>query len=192
MEIVERILACLRSITGIEDAFALEAADRFALLDIEIQAEKKAFMGMGKTYNSGIREVLRCPVVVLAITNMDFSWGCQSHMLLKKEDEVVGEEVRDPQRIDELKQQEHAFFLHPNFVIYKDKVNFPADIIEKRCCFELPALTREECFAGLNECGHYVFCFPSTQGDVFLKNRYYGAVDVQGTGTVLFGFTAPR
>jgi len=192
VEIVNRILGCLTKIKGIQSAFALEEADRFALLEIEIQAEKKSFMGMGKTYNSGIREVLRCPLVVLAITNMDFEWGCQSHMLLKKDDEIVGEEVTDPSRIKELERQENVSFLHKNFVIYKDKIDFPCDIIEKRCCFELPALTQEQCFLGLADYGVYVFCFPSTPGDVFLKNKYYGGLDEQGTGTVVFGFKECR
>jgi hypothetical protein len=184
----ESILDCLRTIRGILAAFALEQSDRFQLLDIETEAEKKAFMGMGLCYNSGIREVLRSRLVFLAITTMEFEWGCQSHMLLKKGDEIVGEEVRDQSRIEDLQKRPNVFFLHRNFVIYKDRVNFPDDIIAKKCCFELPALTTEECLPGLEEFGDYIFCFPSTAGDVFLKNRYFDEKDEWGTGTVLFGF----
>ncbi|HTY21855.1 MAG TPA: hypothetical protein VMC85_01915 [Desulfomonilaceae bacterium] len=186
--VVDRILVCIRSIKGIQDMFTLQEADRFRLLEIEARAEKKAFMGMGMCYNSGIREVLRCPVVILAITTMDFKWGCQSNMLLKKGDEVVGEEVRDPSRIEDLEKQANVSFLHKNFVIYKDKIDFPRDIIEKKCCFELPALTGGEALPGLQEFGDYLFCFPSTAGDVFLKKVYYEEKDEWGTGTVLFGF----
>lgn len=182
------ILDCIRAIKGILAAFELEHVDRFQLLDIETEAEKKAFMGMGMCYNSGIRDVLRTKHVFLAITTMEFEWGCQSHMLLKKDDEVVGEEVRDPSRIEDLQKQPNVFFLHRNFVIYKDKVNFPGDIVAKKCCFELPAHGAEECLPGLEEFGHYIFCFPSTAGDVFLKKRYFDEKDEWGTGTVLFGF----
>ena len=182
------ILDCLRTIKGILAAFALEQADRFQLLDIETEAEKKAFMGMGMCYNSGIREVLRTRLVFLAITTMEFEWGCQAHMLLKKGDDVVGEEVRDQSRIEDLEKQPNVFFLHRNFVIYKDRVDFPGDIVAKKCCFELPALTTEECLPGLEEFGDYIFCFPSTVGDVFLKKRYFDEKDEWGTGTVLFGF----
>jgi hypothetical protein len=187
MPIDNRALVCVRAIKGIRDVFTLDEADRFQLLEIEIGAEKKAFMGMGMCYNSGIRDVLRCPVVILAITTMDFDWGCQSHMLLKKGDEVVGEEVRDPSRIEDLERQANVCFLHKNFVIYKDKVDFPRDIVEKKCCFELPALTADESLPDLQEFGDYLFCFPSTAGDVFLKKRYYEDKDEWGTGTVLFG-----
>jgi hypothetical protein len=192
VEVLERILECLLRVKGIHDAFALEEADKFALLDIEIGAEKKAFMGFGKTYNSGIREVLRCPIIVFAITNMDFEWGCQAHMVLKKGDDIVGEEVRDPSRIKELEGLENVSFLHRNFVIYRDRVDFPKDIINKKCFFELPALTAEESLIGVDVCGEYVFCFPSTPGDVFLKNKYFGGLDELGTGTVLFGFKGYR
>jgi hypothetical protein len=74
-------------------------------------------------------------------------------------------------------------------VIYKDKVDFPRDVVEKKCCFELPALTAEKALPDLGELGDYIFCFPSTHADVFLKNRYYEEKDEWGTGTVLFGFT---
>ena len=188
MPVDDRMMVCIRSIEGIQDAFALEEADRFRLLEIETEAEKKAFMGMGLCYNSGIRDVLRCPIVILAITTMEFDWGCQPHMLLKKGDEIVGEEVRDPLRIEDLEGQANVLFLHKNFVIYKDKVDFPRDIIDKKCCFELPALTAEESLTGLQKFGDYVFCFPSTPGDVFLKKRYCEERDEWGMGTVLFGF----
>ena len=192
MQIHDRIMVCVRSIKGIDAAFALDDADRFQLLDIEVAAEKKAFMGMGKCYNSGIRDVLRCPVVIIAITTMEFEWGCQSHLLLRKDDEIVGEEIRDLPRIEKLEGQSNVFFLHKNFVIYKDKVDFPRDVVEKRCFFELPALTSDESLPGLQEWGDYVFCFPSTPGDVFLKKRYYEDRDEWGTGTVLFGFKEAR
>lgn len=188
----DMILPLVSSINGIDAAFVLEQPDRFQLLDIESESEKKAFMGMGLCYNSGIREVLRCPLVVIAITTPDFFWGCQSHMVMKKGDEVVGEEVRDPSRIESLEQQPNVTFLHKNFVIYKDRVDFPRDIVEKRCCFELPALEPDESMSSLDGVGDYVFCFPSTPGDVFLKKQYYGERDEWGTGTVLFGFKGNR
>lgn len=187
----DRILDGVRSIKGIKDAFTLNQPDRFQLLDVETAAEKKAFMGMGLCYNTGIREVLRCPIIIVAITTMDFEWGCQTLMLLKKDDEVVGEEVRDPSRIEDLLQQPNVAFLHKNFVIYKDKVDFPSDIVEKKCCFELPACSPEEFLPLLREFGDYVCCFPSTPGDVFLKKTYYENKDEWGTGTMLFGFKEP-
>lgn len=184
----DRILVRIRSLKGIQDAFVLGEGDRFRLLEIETEAEKKAFMGLGMCYNSGIREVLRCPVVVVAITNMDFDWGCQAHVILMKDEEVVGEEIRDPARIQELEHNKNAWFLHKNFVIYKNKVDFPDDIVNKKCCFELPALNLGQLAPSVKELTNHLYCSPSTAGDVFLKKKYYQDIDEWGTGTVLFGF----
>jgi hypothetical protein len=189
MDATERHLTSVKGLKGIQDAFVLQEADRFALYDIELEAEKKSFMGMGLTYNSGIREVLRRPVVVLAITTVEFEWGCQSVLVLKKGDEIVGQEVSDPDRIQELRNCPDVHFLHRNFVIYKDRVRFPQDIVEKKCCFELPCMETKDSIPGLKQMGPGVYCFPSTPGDIFLKGRYYGGLDERGTGTVLFGFT---
>jgi len=188
MEAAGTIEDLLKIIRGIEAVFLLDEEDRLRLLDIELDAEKKCFMGLGLCYNSGIREVLRCPLVFLGITTMDFDWGCQSHMILKKDEEIVGEEVYEESRIEELRKRKDVWFLHQNFVIYKDRVNFPRDIIEKQCCFELPVLTPEEPLPDPHGLGQYLSCFPSTPGDTFLKRRYYGGIDERGMGTVLFGF----
>ncbi len=189
MEAVVQIEDQLKRIIGIEAVFLLEEADRLRLLDIELEAEKKCFMGLGLCYNSGIRDVLRCPLVFLGITTMDFDWGCQSHMILKKGEDIVGEDVYDKSRIERLKSRDDVWFLHQNFVVYKERVDFPQDIVEKKCCFELPALTSGDLAPIREGLSGYLLCFPSTPGDTFLKNRYYAGTDERGMGTVLFGFT---
>lgn len=188
MKVAHKIEDVLKQTRGIEAVFRLQEEDRLHLLDVETAAEKKAFMGLGMCYNSGIRDVLRSPLVFLCITTMDFEWGCQAHMILKKGDEIVGEEVVERSQIEQLKKQKNVWFLHKNFIIYKDRVNFPQDLVENKCCFETPALTPEKPLPGLHEVEECLFSFPSTPGDIFLKQRYYGARDERGTGTVLFGF----
>lgn len=181
----ETILKHFKSIEGIDDVFLLDEAQRFKLFEIEIEAEKKAFMGMGKTYNSGIREVMKCPTVICCITNMGFDWGCESHMLMMKEDEIVGEEIYDVNKIKELEKRPDVKFLHKNFVVYTAKVNFPRDIVEKICYFEYPALaTEKEIDGSIFEC---LACYPSTAGDVYLKTVLYEKKDERGTGTILYG-----
>ena len=74
-EAVDKIEDFLRRTRGIEAVLCLQEEDRLRLMDIETEAEKKAFMGLGMCYNSGIRDVLRCPLVFVCITSMDFDWG---------------------------------------------------------------------------------------------------------------------
>ncbi|RLC08264.1 MAG: hypothetical protein DRI57_24340 [Deltaproteobacteria bacterium] len=185
----EKILTSLKRVRGIEEVFLLEEAERFGLFDIEVAAEKKAFMGMGKTYNSGIREVLVCPLRIVCITTVDFEWGCQSHMLLKKDDRIVGEEVWDLNQIRELEKRPDVHFLHRNFVIYTAKVNFPQDVVQKRCYFEYPAIPPgKDVAAALPADAECLLCYPSTAGDIFLKKALYDGRDERGTGTVVLGF----
>jgi hypothetical protein len=183
-----KIQDVLMKTRGIDAVFRMEDEDRFKLLDVETAAEKKAFMGLGMCYNSGIRDVLRCPLVFVCITNMNFEWGCQAHMVLKKNDTIVGEEVLDASRIEQLKERKDVWFLHKNFVIYKEKVDFPQDLVDKKCCFEIPALTWGEPLPALPDVEDCRYSFPSTAGDIFLKERLYGVKDERGTGTAVFGF----
>lgn len=189
MGMAKKIQDFLQRTRGIDAVFCLEEEDRLKLLDVEVAAEKKAFMGLGMCYNSGIRDVLRCPLVFVCITNMNFQWGNQPHMVLKKDDVIVGEEVLDESRIERLKERKDVWFLHKNFVIYRERVDFPQDLVEKKCCFEIPALTWDEPLPELHDVEDYRFSFPSTPGDIFLKERFYGAQDERGTGTAVFGFT---
>lgn len=192
MPALDRIGNHIMNVNGIRDVFVVDEAIKVQLFDLELEAEKRSFMGLGVTYNSGIRDVLRCSLVFAAITNMDFVWGFQSNIVLKRGEEVVGEEVRDPRRISELRAGGHVWFLHKNFAIHKDRIDFPRDIIQKRCHFELPALTPDECFPGLEVFGRYLYCFPSACGDVFLKGKYGKATDEWGVGTVLIGLEEPE
>jgi hypothetical protein len=185
---LDELLESMKSIKGLQVVFLMAEEVKFQLLEVETDAEKRAFMGLGMCYNSGVREVLRRPIVLAVITNMDFDWGCQAHMVLKKDDVVVGEEVLESKRIEELEKRDNILFLHKNFVIYKDKVNFPTDLVENKCCFDLPALTLYDEYPQLRQFGDHIVCFPSSVGDIFLKKAYYGGVDERGMGTALFGF----
>lgn len=181
----ELILAALHRVKGIAQAVALANADRQKLRQIEAEAEAQSLLGLGKVVNTGVQEVLECDWVYVGLTGMDFDWACRPNLLMKKGDEVVGEEVTDKDTIDNLKQQENVWFLHKNFVVYKDRVSFPQDVMKKICYFEIPC--HPASWPVDMECHSIVYGSPSTPGDVFLKNHYFQGKDVRGTGTVLIG-----
>ena len=163
--------------------------DRQKMLEIEKEAEKNAFMGLGNVVNAGVREVLTCGLIYAALTNMDFEWGCRPTLVMKKGQELVGEEVRDKQRIAELSNREDVWFMHQNFVIYKDKVSFPQDLMKKVCHFEIPGLPAEWCVVEDDnfQCRSIIYANPSTLGDMFLKKQYFDEIDEKGLGTILIG-----
>jgi hypothetical protein len=173
---VDKIMTiALKNVKGIMKASPFSSDDRRKMLDIEQEAEKKAFMGLGNVVNVGVREVLTYEFIYVALTSMDFDWGCQPGLVMKKGQELVGEEVRDKERLAELSNRKDVWFMHQNFVIYKDKVSFPQDLMRKICHFEI------------FENHSIIYANPSTLGDTFLKAQYFDGIHEKGLGTILVG-----
>ncbi|MGE5839640.1 MAG: hypothetical protein ACM34H_06870 [Deltaproteobacteria bacterium] len=189
------IIDALRQVKGIVDAVRLSDQDRKRILQIEDDAERRSLMGLGKVTNTGVRAVADCDLVYVALNNLDFDWGCSANLLLKKGDEIVGEEIRDEKRIAELSGKKNAWFMHRNFVVYKDRVCFPQDIMNKTCHFEIPSLSAEWCSLGdeKDRFQSIIYANPSTPADLHLKENYFGGKDERGLGTILIGFNlSPR
>jgi hypothetical protein len=181
-----RLINLLTGVKGIRAASLVENQHKDEIVKIEQDAEERALMGLGKTYNSGLREVLECEIVIAALTDMDFDWSGFCGMQLKKGDQVVGEEIRDPNRIRELSQRSDVYFLHQNFVIYKGRINFPQDIMSKLCQFEFPS-ANVDWFSSVDGVESCIFCNPSTPTDIHIKKAFFSPSDERGVGTILIG-----
>lgn len=187
---IDKIMTiALKNVTGIMKAGPFLSDDRRKILDIEKDAEKKAFMGLGSVINTGVREVLNCKLIYIALTNMDFTWGCHASLVMKKGEELVGEEVQDKKRIAELSKRKDVWFMHQNFVIYKDKISFPKDLMKKICHFEIPGLPADWCQLEDEAIEYHsiIYANPSTPCDNFLKKQYFDGIHEKGLGTILVG-----
>jgi hypothetical protein len=145
--------------------------------------------GLGNVVNTGVRDVLNCKLIYVALTNMDFEWGCHSALIMKKDQELVGEEVRDEERIGELSNRKDVWFMHRNFVVYKDKVSFPQDLMKKICHFEIPVHPAEWCRLEDEDfrCHSIIYANPSALCDIFLKELFFNGRKEKGLGTILVG-----
>ena len=183
------IVSTLEKVKGILKACPFETEHHSEIMEIEEDAEKRSLMGLGKVVNVGVREILKCNFIYVALTSMDFDWGCHATLVLKKGDEVVGEEIRDEELIARLSNRKNVWFMHKNFVVYKDKVSFPQDIMQKICYFEIPCLPAEWCLVEDSnfECNSIIYANPCTPSDIFLKEQYFNATDEKGCGTILVG-----
>jgi len=183
------MVSTLEKVKGIVKARPFAFEDRRQIMEIEEDAEKRSLMGLGKVVNVGVREVLKCDLIYVALNNMGFDWGCHAHLVLKKGDEVVGQEVRDEEIIARLSKQKNVWFMHKNFVVYKDKMSFPQDIMQKICFFEIPCLPAEWCLVENNtiQCDSIVYANPCIPCDIFLKDQYFNGLDEKGCGTILVG-----
>ena len=183
------MVSTLEKVKGIVKAFPFASEDRHKIMEIEEDAEKRSLMGLGKVINVGVREVLKCDQIYVALNNMNFDWGCHATLVLKKGDEVVGAEVRDEELIARLSKQQNVWFMHKNFVVYKDKMSFPQDIMQKICFFEIPCLPAEWCLVEDDsfQCNSIIYANPCTPSDIFLKEQYFNGLDEKGCGTILVG-----
>ncbi|UCF89798.1 MAG: hypothetical protein JSW39_15985 [Desulfobacterales bacterium] len=185
----EVLTSALSKVKGLRNSCALRDEHRLLILAKEQEAEERSLMGLGKVINTGVREILQSERIYVALTNMDFDWGCNATLVLKKGDEVVGEEVRDEAVIAELSTRKNVWFLHKNFVVYKDKISFPRDIMQNICHFEIPCLPAHFCFVDNRQlhCHSILYANPSTLCDLFLKEHYFKGRDEKGLGTILVG-----
>jgi hypothetical protein len=184
----ELVLEALKRVKGITKAAPLADEDRRRVSDLENEVEVKSLMGLGKVINAGIREVTECDWVYVALTDMDFVWNCPN-LVMKKGVDIVGEEVTDKETISRLAGDKNVWFMHRNFVVYKDKVSFPQDIMKKICYFEIPSHPADWCLLekGDLQCHSILYGSPATPCDIFLKDRYFQGADVKGSGTILIG-----
>jgi len=176
-------------VKGLMETRPFSNDDRRKMLGIEQEAEKNAFMGLGNVVNAGVRKVLTYEFIYVALTNMDFAWGSHPSLVMRKGEELVGEEVQDKKRIAELSKRKNVWFMHQNFVIYKDKVSFPQDLMKKICHFEIPGIPADWCRLEDEAIENHsiIYANPSTLGDIFLKEQYFDGIQKQGLGTILIG-----
>lgn len=184
----ERFMQALGNIPKVLEVKKLKQEDKHYLLELEKEAEERSLMSLGKVINVAVRAALECDDVYLILNTVEFDWGKKySTLLMKKEDEIVGEEVRDQDRISQLSQNQDIWFMHKNFAVYKSKISFPQDIMNKICYFEIPPIPAHwEQLAEFWEKGLSVFfAAPSPLGDQFLKDNYFPGPQDQGSGTCL-------
>jgi hypothetical protein len=183
------LIEVLSDVKGLKKICRLNDNDYPVILEKEREAEERSLMGLGKVVNTGVREILKNEIVLAALTTMEFDWGPYSTLVLKKGSEIVGEEVRDEKVISELSKDKNVWFLHRNFVVYKDKISFPHDIMKKTCYFEIPSLPAKFCILdeSVLHCRSINYANPSTLCDLFIKAQYFDGEDEQGLGTILIG-----
>jgi hypothetical protein len=192
---IDRVMiAALHNVKGIVNSRPLPTEEHPRILEKELEAEKRSLMGLGKVVNAGVREILNHDWVYAALTSMDFDWGCYSTLVLKKGQEIVGQETRDKAVLAELANKKNVWFLHKNFVVFKDRVSFPGDIMNKICHFEIPCLPAEFCTLGDDQiqCQSINFASPSVLCDLYLKEQYFDSENVAELGTILIGVKQER
>lgn len=174
---------------GVRAAFPLLDRDRNTLRELEDEAGKNAFMGLGRFVNTGVTAALQRRYLFAALTDPQFDWGCKAALSLTVKGVTAGEEVRDPEEIRRLRGRDDVWFMYESFVVYKNRIDYPRDLMSPDCRFETPALPADwwEWPPEAAAPDRRIVANPSALSDTYLKKCYFGGADTPGLGTILVG-----
>ena len=116
-EIIERVRQRLKEIKGVGETYVLLEEDRENIKELEKKADEMTLMGLGRGDNRGVKEVLKKDVVIPFTTSMDYVWPACPNVVLMHHDRVVGEDMDDECKLNELKSCRDNLVIG-NIVIY--------------------------------------------------------------------------
>jgi len=177
----------LRSCVGVKDIRLLTSEERDKLLSVEEADEDKIAYGMCKTSNNGLREALnRDFTTVLLIDSSIYEYPHHPYMVMVYDDIVVGEQVKDSGKQEELRKDRKNFFLWDEFVIYTPLLPREKEAKQRlRMVYKPMKVVQLDSVDCVDEA---VFGTPSTAGDSLLKEMKNWGVTHPDIGTCVIGF----
>ncbi len=170
----------------------LDEKERSKLLELE-KAEEGSMVQFGAGFeNQGMAEALSRDVVILIINDNTFEYR-EPTIVLKADEEIVGEIVSDPEKIREMKNKPGYLVSGNNFVIYTHKLRGKKGIKMKFITlpFSLPhdGLKNGSADFGVTD----VICgWPSRGVDSYIKSQYNLETKDLNIGTLLVGFNVKK
>jgi hypothetical protein len=183
--VIQDAICRIKAIKGVEDTYILSEEDKEKILELEKKAEGAVLMGLGVGDNQGIKEVFKRQVIIAFTTNMNYVWPEGPNVVLMQYGEKVGEDVYDPEKLEECKKCNDMLVMG-NFVIYKNSVPKPKDAKKEPITVVLPPQKCQdvECVEGVTNA---VLASPSTPSDEYIRSTM-GLKPTVGLGTFIIGF----
>lgn len=189
--VITKVKEILSSIKGVRVICELNEEERREVLEIERKAEEKAADGFLRCYNAGIRAVLDKEVVLAVLHDENYQYPPEVIELLYG-GEVIGEEIRDKEKLEELRNRRDVLILGETFVIYKNRLptEYRRRAVSGEIYIFIPPMSVKE-LRDVEEIYGVTEGMPSTPADCYLKEilRSKG-VDVSHPrlGVALVGF----
>jgi hypothetical protein len=180
-------LKTLQGCAGVETIKVLTTDEKKHFLELELKMGEKIAYGMCKVLNQGIIEALeRDYTIAFVMDTSIFEYPHHPHIMMVFDDDLVGEQVDDLNKIEELKKDKRNFFLWDNFVVYTRKLPKGREARE-RLRIVYPSREASQ-LKGISGVFKSVFGTPSSEGDVLLKNflSFSSTESVMGTGVIGF------
>jgi hypothetical protein len=176
----------LQATKGIIEVCWLSDGDRQEVRKREEVLEKEGLALAGTYRNIGIIDVLQRQHVCAVLNNNDFRHATEPALAWICGDVVIGEEVVDDRRLEELCQCRDVKVLGKNFVLYFDRIRQTRgqkpNFVVKGLAFpeieHLPFVT------------DVISASPIGSADLYLKKRFAWQSDDSTLGTILIGFNA--
>ncbi len=184
-DIIQDVICRIKAIKGVEETYILTEKDKEKIFELEKKAEGAVLMGLGVGDNQGIKEVFKRQIIIAFTTNTNYVWPEGPNVILMQFGEKIGEDVYDPQKLEECKKCKDMMVMG-NFVIYKNTVPKPKDAKKEPITVVLPPQKCQEleCANGVINA---VLASPSTPSDEYIRS-VTGLKPGAGLGTFLIGF----
>jgi hypothetical protein len=189
-EDMEKTLGFFQKQEGVAQVRILTDAEKKSLLESENRGEEKKFMGMCRTHNKGARDAIsRKHTLAIIIKGNQFKAIPFPRMRMMYGEELVGEELYEKERIEELKKDKKNIFLWENFVMFmrklpKDRAEYHRLVIVHTPSNEIPK--DASAFENL------VMGEPCVESDQMIKDWFSFKSQESVFGTILVGFDAAK
>jgi hypothetical protein len=183
--VIQDVVCRIKAIKGVEDTYILSEEDKEKIIELEKKAEGTVLMGLGVGDNQGIKEVFKRQIIIAFTTNMDYVWPEGPNVVLMQYGEKVGEDVYDPEKLEECKKCNDMLVMG-NFVIYKSSVPKPKDAKKEPITVVLPPQKCQEVEC-VEDVTNVVLASPSTPSDEYIRS-VMGLKPAVGLGTFIIGF----
>ena len=183
---VENAVKMIKKLKGVLDVQELSKEDKKALLEIE--SSRKG--DMIPVVNVGLEECMKQDFYLVVLKNTEFrSPPIPTVLLVTDKGRVLGQELISPEEKEKYQNRKDAYFLSPEFVIFKPDNSTRGTQREKEF-FLLPSVPFPE-LEDIEGISDVVSCSPSTEGDSYLKDKY-GYPQDPHIATILVGFSSKK
>jgi hypothetical protein len=184
-QVIQDVICRLKATKGVEDTYILDEKDKETVLELEKKAEGAVLMGLGVGDNQGIKEVFKRQIIIAFTTNMNYVWPEGPNVVLMQYGEKVGEDIYDPEKLEECKKCEDMIVMG-NFVIYRSAVPKPKDAKKEPITVVLPPKKCQEveCVNGVTNA---LLASPSTPSDEYIRS-VMSLKPQTGLGSFIIGF----
>ena len=181
--VVKNAIKIINKLKGVLDVQKLSEEDKKALLEIE--SSRKG--DMIPVVNTGLEECMKKDFYLVVLKNEEFrSPPIPTVLLVTDKGRILGQELISPDEKEKYQNRKDAYFLSPEFVIFKPDEATRSMQREKEF-FLLPSVPFPE-LNNIEGIMDVVSCSPSTVGDSYLKDKY-GYPQDPHIATILVGFS---